>query len=284
MYGSTRLMSFPPCWPASDPQLPVTEPSFVSAHSRIRFAFAVERAGGLEGRGAIEVVLDEDDPRRVRAIRAHRASEPIKRAYNLIERGLRWTVGQDPALAGAYFEKPEMTKPRKDVKPFEYVEAKIPFYPPSKKWGVQADPITKMQKPLSVDESVKHYVTPVDFEVRVFVTEEKLGGKPIAMAWDERGLPRFVACGYLEERGGVLHPGRYVRALREEAVEVLRPLERNGNLQGLAGFLSYRQFDPTPFPALMAVLAREKVDRPPPEALPFACKPASAAPGTSTTR
>ena len=28
----------------------------------------------------------------------------------------------------------------------------------------------------------------------------------------ERDLPRFVACGYLEERGGVLHPGKYVRA------------------------------------------------------------------------
>lgn len=35
----------------------------------------------------------------------------------------------------------------------------------------------------------------------------------------ERGLPRFVSCGYLEERGGVLHPGKYVRALRELAVE-----------------------------------------------------------------
>ena len=35
----------------------------------------------------------------------------------------------------------------------------------------------------------------------------------------ERGLPRWVACGYLEERGGVLDPGKYVRALRERAIE-----------------------------------------------------------------
>jgi gamma-glutamylputrescine oxidase len=35
----------------------------------------------------------------------------------------------------------------------------------------------------------------------------------------ERGLPRCIACGYLEERGGVLHPGKYVRGLRERAVE-----------------------------------------------------------------
>jgi gamma-glutamylputrescine oxidase len=33
----------------------------------------------------------------------------------------------------------------------------------------------------------------------------------------ERGLPRFVSCGYLEERGGVLHPGKYARALRDLA-------------------------------------------------------------------
>ncbi|VTT97291.1 secreted glycosyl hydrolase : Putative membrane-bound dehydrogenase OS=Singulisphaera acidiphila (strain ATCC BAA-1392 / DSM 18658 / VKM B-2454 / MOB10) GN=Sinac_2812 PE=4 SV=1: ThuA: Cytochrom_C [Gemmataceae bacterium] len=103
---------------------------------------------------------------------------------NLVERGIRWTCGQDPQLAGAYFDKPEMTQPRTDVKPFEYAEAKIPFYPPR---GGKADPITKMQKPLSVEESVKHFVTPKDFEVKVFVTEDKLGGKPIAMNWDERG-------------------------------------------------------------------------------------------------
>ncbi len=34
-----------------------------------------------------------------------------------------------------------------------------------------------------------------------------------------RGLPRFVACGYLDERGGVLQPGKYVRALRDRAIE-----------------------------------------------------------------
>ncbi len=103
---------------------------------------------------------------------------------NLVERGLRWSVGQDPQLAGTHFERPETTTPRKDVKPFEYVEAKIPFYPPR---GGKGGPLSKMQKPLSVEESMKHFVTPVDFEVKVFVTEEKLGGKPIAMTWDEQG-------------------------------------------------------------------------------------------------
>ena len=114
---------------------------------------------------------------------------------NLLERGVRWACGQDPALAGTYednaspkvepvFAKPKMTELRKDVAPFEYVPAKVPFYPPKRG---PADPITKMQKPLSVEESLKHFVTPVDFEVKVFITEEKLGGKPIAMTWDEQG-------------------------------------------------------------------------------------------------
>jgi glycine/D-amino acid oxidase-like deaminating enzyme len=35
----------------------------------------------------------------------------------------------------------------------------------------------------------------------------------------ERGLPRCVACGYLDERGGVLQPGKYVRALRDRTLE-----------------------------------------------------------------
>jgi gamma-glutamylputrescine oxidase len=41
-----------------------------------------------------------------------------------------------------------------------------------------------------------------------------LGAAEIA----ERGLPAHVACGYLEERGGVLDPGKYVRGLREAAL------------------------------------------------------------------
>ena len=109
--------------------------------------------------------------------------------HNLVERGVRWACGQDPALAGGYVEpisteKPQMTKLATNAKPFEYVDAKVPFYPAR---GAKGGPLSKMQKPLSVDESLKHIVTPVDFKVEVFVTEKELGGKPIAMAWDEQG-------------------------------------------------------------------------------------------------
>lgn len=112
--------------------------------------------------------------------------------HNLLERGIRWACGQDPAIAGAYRDKPEMTKLPTGPEPFEYVAAKVPFYPPSKVWGKQAEPLNKMQKPLPTAVSLQRMVTPAGFAVRPFVTEEQLGGKPLAMTWDERGR-LFVA-------------------------------------------------------------------------------------------
>ncbi len=82
---------------------------------------------------------------------------------------------------------PEMTPLRKDVKPFEYVEAKVPFYPAGERWGTIGKPMTRMQLPLDPAESMKHMVHPVGFELKLFAAEPNLGGKPIAMAWDERG-------------------------------------------------------------------------------------------------
>ncbi|MCA9121769.1 MAG: ThuA domain-containing protein [Planctomycetales bacterium] len=113
---------------------------------------------------------------------------------NLLERGIRWACGDDqldvPDFAdAAHFEVPEMTLPRNDVKSFQYIDVgpKIPNYTPGTKWGVQGDPRTEMQLPLPAEESIKHYVTPVDFEMQLFASEPDLGGKPIAMNWDERG-------------------------------------------------------------------------------------------------
>jgi uncharacterized protein len=106
---------------------------------------------------------------------------------NLVERGIRWAVGREPATGPAFAERPEMTPKRTDVKPFEYVEAKVPFYPAGERWGTTAEPLRKMQKPLPPDESAKHLVTPVGFETRLFADETQLGGKPICMNWDERG-------------------------------------------------------------------------------------------------
>jgi putative membrane-bound dehydrogenase-like protein len=83
-------------------------------------------------------------------------------------------------------ELPAMTPKRTDVKPFEHVEAKVPFYPAGKQWGTTGEPITKMQKPLDPEESQKHLVTPVGFEARLFAADPDIR-RPICMNWDERG-------------------------------------------------------------------------------------------------
>ncbi|MCX7700343.1 MAG: ThuA domain-containing protein, partial [Gemmataceae bacterium] len=108
--------------------------------------------------------------------------------HNLVERGIRWACGDDPARAPTYRDKVALKPLPKDVKPFEYVPANVPFYPKSDRWGVTGEPIKQMQKPLPPEESMKHITTPPEFDLKLFVDESKLGGgKPICMTWDERG-------------------------------------------------------------------------------------------------
>jgi putative membrane-bound dehydrogenase-like protein len=111
--------------------------------------------------------------------------------HALVERGIRWATGRDPSVvpgprAEGPFPVPEMTPKRKDVKPFEYVDVgkKIPNYRP---FGGLGEALSKMQLPLPPEESVKHMVVPKGFHVELFASEADLGGKPICMAWDERG-------------------------------------------------------------------------------------------------
>ena len=107
--------------------------------------------------------------------------------HNLVERGIRWACGQDPSVVPSFADRPEMTKLSTDAEPFEFVEADVPFYPPGKQWGTVEKGVRKMQLPLSPQESMKHFVTPVGFEVKLFASEKDLQGKPISMNWDERG-------------------------------------------------------------------------------------------------
>lgn len=113
---------------------------------------------------------------------------------NLVERGIRWAAGQDPLAAGNYlddrpFPIPRMKKLPADLKPFEFVDVgnEIPNYTPSRQWGTQGKPLTRMQKPLPPTESIKHFVVPEGFHVELFVAEPDLKGKPISMTWDARG-------------------------------------------------------------------------------------------------
>jgi len=113
---------------------------------------------------------------------------------NLLERGIRWAAGDDPSevpdyLSDTPFPAVKMTELQKDVKEFEFMEAggKIPNYIPSERWDVQGEDFTQMQKPIAAEESIKHMVVPQGFQVKLFASEPDIGGKPIAMAWDERG-------------------------------------------------------------------------------------------------
>jgi putative membrane-bound dehydrogenase-like protein len=91
--------------------------------------------------------------------------------HRLIEQGVRWAAGRVS---------------EDNVKPFEYVEAKVPNYLPGKQWGKIGEPIRQMQKPLEPAESMKHMHLPEGFEVQLFAAEPDIA-RPVAMAWDARG-------------------------------------------------------------------------------------------------
>lgn len=106
----------------------------------------------------------------------------------LLQRGLYWAVGRDPQGAGTYRGAPEMTSISKDLPPFEYQAAKVPFYDPERRGGGPTrDTLGQMQKPVDVAQSMKHISHPVDLELKLFASEPMIGGKPIALNWDERG-------------------------------------------------------------------------------------------------
>jgi putative membrane-bound dehydrogenase-like protein len=106
--------------------------------------------------------------------------------HNLLERGIRWAVKDNPDVVPAFQDKPKMTAVAKDVKPFEYEAADVPFYPPQR-GANKGNEKWQMQKPVAPEESLKHLVTPQGFRVELFVAEPELQGKPICMNWDERG-------------------------------------------------------------------------------------------------
>lgn len=106
----------------------------------------------------------------------------------LLQRGLYWAVGRDPQTAGTWRGAPEMTPIAKDLPPFEYQPAKVPFYDPDRRGGGPTkDTLGQMQKPLTAAQSMRHISNPTDFELKLFATEPLIDGKPIAMNWDDRG-------------------------------------------------------------------------------------------------
>lgn len=133
--------------------------------------------------------------------------------HNLLERGIRWVAGQDPEEAGAYLAErpmpvPAMTELPSGEPPFDYIDvgAKIPNYTPASQWGVQGENLSLMQKPLPPEVSQTRFSVPEGFRVELFASEPDLGGKPIAMAWDERG--RLWVCETYDYPNELQPPGK----------------------------------------------------------------------------
>jgi hypothetical protein len=113
--------------------------------------------------------------------------------HNLVERGIRFAAGRDPAAAGPYADRPAMTRHPAGLEPFEYQPAKVAFYsPPGHESGKRNEPLSQMQKPLDPAESLKHALTPAGFRVDLYTSEPLLEGKPLAFAFDADGAV-FVA-------------------------------------------------------------------------------------------
>ncbi len=112
---------------------------------------------------------------------------------NLVERGIRWAAGRDPAEAGPYVDHPKMNVLPAGLAAFEFVPAKVPAYDPGgKQWGVQLEAQSQMQAPLAAEESRKHALVPEGFHVDLVAAEPVIEAKPLAMAFDVDGR-LFVA-------------------------------------------------------------------------------------------
>ncbi len=94
--------------------------------------------------------------------------------HRLLEQGLRWAAG-DWAIAADLAPAP-----------FGYMESSMPNYPPGMGWGVTGEPITRLQKPLSPEESMKQTVVEPGFRWELFAAEPDVVN-PIDLTWDERG-------------------------------------------------------------------------------------------------
>ncbi len=99
--------------------------------------------------------------------------------HDLLERGIRWAANK----GDVHDSRPRVAK---GLKPFEYEPAEVPLYTPGARWGTLGEPIRRMQKPLSPDESRKHLALLDGFEAKLFVAEPRIY-KPITMTWDHLG-------------------------------------------------------------------------------------------------
>ncbi len=139
--------------------------------------------------------------------------------HNLVERGIRFAAGRDPATAGGYVDHPAMTQPPAGLVSFEYQPAKVAFYsPPGHDPTRKNEPLSQMQKPLEPAESRKHAITPEGFHVELFASEPLLTGKPLAICFDADG-DVFVA-------ESVDYPNDLVEPAKEDVAAIVEGHDR----------------------------------------------------------
>ncbi|HEV2972968.1 MAG TPA: PVC-type heme-binding CxxCH protein [Pirellulales bacterium] len=92
--------------------------------------------------------------------------------HTLLAAGIRWAAG----------------RANDDAPPLEYssTDVGLPNYTPGQAWGTQGAPITKVQKPLSPGDELRHFHLPEGFHAELFASEPDII-KPIAMNFDQRG-------------------------------------------------------------------------------------------------
>lgn len=154
---------------------------------------------------------------------------------NLVERGIRWAARADLAPVADYQERPAfeplaMTElPEEEPFTYQDVGAKIPNYRPGAQWGTQDAPKSLMQNPLPAEESMKRVVTPVGFDLSLFVDEQKLRAKPIAMNWDEAG--RLWVCETVDYPNELHPPGE-----GRDVIEVCEDTDGDGKADRITLF------------------------------------------------
>lgn len=94
--------------------------------------------------------------------------------HRLLEQGIRWAAG-DWALTA------DLAPP-----PLDYSTGNVPYYPPGEGWGVTGEPITRLQLPLTPEESVRQAAIQPGFRMELFAGDPEIVN-PIDMAWDEQG-------------------------------------------------------------------------------------------------
>ena len=114
----------------------------------------------------------------------------------------------------------------------EEVGPKLPNYLPGAEWGAQGERLSEMQRPLPPTESLKRLVVPEGFHVELFAAEPDLGGKPVAVNWDDAG--RLWVCETVDYPNELRPPGE-----GRDRVRICEDVDRDGTADRFTVFAEH---------------------------------------------